>query len=285
MLLKRIVRGSLRRARKWLEPEGPPEFFNEGGYGRINHLFLELTTQTKDRCPHLVWGVLHAAHLATQLKLARISVIEFGVAGGNGLINLEQVASVVAQQLQITIDVYGFDTGAGLPPPQDYRDLPNLYRAGGYQMDVPALRRRLTSAQLVLGPVKDTIEPFVASAPAPIAFISFDLDYYSSTKQAFTLLEANPSILLPRVHCYFDDILAYTFSEFTGERLAIAEFNETHALRKISPIYDLRYFLPPAHQNSWWSTSMYLIHLFDHPQYGWDDGLAAGAAPLQENLA
>lgn len=284
MTLKRILRECLRRARRWLEPiEEPPVFFNKGGYGRINHLFLELTTQANDRYPHFMWGVLHAAHLAKQLGLARISVIEFGVAGGNGLVNLEQAASVVGQQLQIAIDIYGFDTGTGLPPPQDYRDLPNLYRSGGYQMDVSALRRRLTSARLILGPVEDTIVPFIASAPAPVAFISFDLDYYSATKQAFKLLEADQSTLLPRVHCYFDDILAYTFSEFTGERLAIAEFNETHVLRKISPIYDLHYFLPPSHRTSWWSTSMYLVHLFDHPQYGCDDGLAVGAALLQGN--
>ncbi len=283
MILKRILRGCLRRARRWLGPEEPREFFNEDGYGRLNRLFLELTTEKFDHYPHIMWGVLHAAHLARQLGLARISVIEFGVAGGNGLINLEQVASAAGRQLQISIDVYGFDTGAGLPPPQDYRDLPNLYRSGAYQMDVPALRKRLTSAQLVLGPVEDTVEPFMASAPSPVAFISFDLDYYSSTKQAFKLLEGDASILLPRVHCYFDDILAYTFSEFTGERLAIAEFNNAHSLRKISPIYGLNYYLPRLHKNSWWSASMYLVHLFDHPQYGSDDGLAVSAAPLQEN--
>ena len=283
MILKRILRGCLRRVRRWLEPEEPPEFFNIGGYGRINHLFLELTTQANDRCPHFMWGVLHAAHLAKQLGLTRISVIEFGVGGGNGLVNLEHVASVVGQQLQIAIDVYGFDTGVGLPLPQDYRDLPNLYRFGDYQMDVSALRQRLTTARLVLGPVEDTVGPFIASAPAPVAFISFDLDYYSSTKQAFKLLEADPITLLPRVHCYFDDILAYTFSEFTGERLAIAEFNEKHALRKISPVYDLHYFLPPSHRRSWWSTSMYMVHLFDHPKYGSYDGLAAGVASVQKD--
>lgn len=27
---------------------------------------------------------------------------------------------------------YGFDTGKGLPKPQDYRDLPNLYRESAF---------------------------------------------------------------------------------------------------------------------------------------------------------
>ena len=58
---------------------------------------------------------------------------------------------------------------------------------------------------------------------------------------AFKLFEADRSMLLPRVHCYFDDIIGLTYSEFNGERLAIAEFNNAHPMTKISPIFGLRH--------------------------------------------
>jgi hypothetical protein len=73
--------------------------------------------------PHYGYCVYHGALLAKRLKYDTISVIEFGVAGGNGLLNLEHHAEQVSSQLGIAIQVYGFDSGAGLPAPADYRDL------------------------------------------------------------------------------------------------------------------------------------------------------------------
>jgi hypothetical protein len=55
---------------------------------------------------------LQGAHLAKALGIKRVSVIEFGVAGGNGLVALDRIAEKVEQALGIDIDVYGFDTGA-----------------------------------------------------------------------------------------------------------------------------------------------------------------------------
>jgi len=48
---------------------------------------------------------------------------------------------------------YGFDSGSGLPPPRDYRDMPYYFRAGLYQMDRQALERNLKLAKLVIGDV------------------------------------------------------------------------------------------------------------------------------------
>ena len=64
-----------------------------------------------------------------------------------------------------------------------------------------------------------------------------------------------------------------TCSEFTGERLAIDEFNAKHELRKISPIFGLRYFLPRPYDHAVWPDQMYLAHIFDHERYGDFDGL------------
>jgi hypothetical protein len=59
--------------------------------------------------------VLQGVSLAKVLNLPRVSVFEFGVAGGSGLVSLERVAELVEQKTGVGIDVYGFDTGEGFP--------------------------------------------------------------------------------------------------------------------------------------------------------------------------
>ncbi len=164
--------------------------------------------------------MLQAAKLARKLGHQRISSIEFGVAGGNGLIAMEYHAEAVKAETGVEVAVYGFDTGKGMPPPQDYRDLPYLFQPGYFAMDVPKLRARLKFAKLVLGAVEDTLREFAEREnPPPIGFISFDLDYYSSTVTALKILEIDRRYLLPRVACYFDDMVGdvdWAYSEFTG---------------------------------------------------------------------
>jgi len=231
--------------------------------------------------PAYTWGVLHAAALGHALHHPRISVVEFGVAGGRGLLALEKIAALVERHIPIQIDVFGFDTGEGLPKPTDYRDHPNLYAAGGYKMDQAVLRDALSRAQLVLGDVATTLGPWLATKPAPVGFVSWDLDYYSSTMAAFALLEAEPASLLPRIVSYFDDIMGLTFGDHVGERAAIAVFNTAHQSRKISPVYGLRHFLPWPQSAALWPEMMYLAHVFDHPLYNEEDGLIpADHAPL-----
>lgn len=59
------------------------------------------------------WSVLHAASIAARTNRERISVLEFGVAGGNGLVAMERAAALAESELGVGIDVYGFDTGRG----------------------------------------------------------------------------------------------------------------------------------------------------------------------------
>ncbi len=149
-------------------------------------------------------------------------------------------------------------------------------------MDKENLQKRLRNAKLILGQVKDTLGGFMSSRPSPIGFISFDLDLYSSTMDAFGLLAGPQDIFLPRVHCSFDDIMGYSYNDFTGERLAIADFNRTHEMRKISNIYGLQYFVRMFTEA--WVEQMYMIHLFDHRLYGALDGMnKEGALPLAES--
>jgi hypothetical protein len=241
-------------------------------YPEINAFFVRIIRKTGVR-PDYLWGSLHGAYLAKTLGIAAVSLIEFGVAGGNGLVDLDQIALAIEAVLGVRVGVYGFDTGRGLPAPVDTRDCPNLFCGGDYPMDVERLRARLRSAELILGDVADTVAPFVARRPPPAAFISFDLDLYSSTTQALQLLEANAEVFLPRVHCYFDDITGYTYAEFNGERLAVREFNERNHLRKISPFYALNHYVPSRCAGDLWVEKMHLAHILDHPLYGQPDGL------------
>lgn len=215
------------------------------------------------------WGMLASARMAQALGLPAISVIEFGVAGGNGLVEMENLAREITQRSGVKIEVYGFDTGTGLPKPVDYRDLPQMWQEGFYGMDVDALKARLSSAQLLLGEVSQTVPEFIKSKPAPVGFIAFDMDLYSSTVAAFQLFEDALDLVLPRVVCYFDDIIGFSHSDFTGERLAISEFNQRHSMRKLSKIYGLQKFLK---RNDPWLDMLYLFHAFEHPLYAEPDG-------------
>ncbi len=275
-LLRRGLRKGYRTLRQWLQEPAPAPAPGQDrfAYGLINDLVVQIASKLgPSQRPHYTWGMAHAAYLAQHLGIERITAIELGVAGGNGLVALDRAADELERAFGVGIDVAGFDSGAGLPKPLDYRDLPNLWSPGDFPMDEAALRRRLRRGRLILGLVEDTIPAFLAERPAPIGFISFDLDLYSSTMAAMPLLAADAALLLPRVQCYFDDILGFTFADFNGERLAIAEFNDAHEQRKISPIYGARFYVPPRYSNAIWVEKLYLAHILDHPQYNDYDGL------------
>ena len=215
-----------------------------------------------------LWGVVEGASLAKALGYSHVSVIEFGVAGGRGLLALEEISIHVEKMVGIRIDVYGFDTGIGLPAPTDYRDVPYMWNEGFFPMDKGKLIPQLKRAQLKLGLIENTIQDFIASEFAPVAFISFDFDLYIGTRQALSLLEGDPNRVIPRISCYFDDIMGFGYNEFTGERLAINEFNTEHARRKVTLNHGLKWFVPWRNRDDRWVEMMYLAHIFDHPLYG-----------------
>ena len=97
------------------------------------------------------YGTYFAALQAKALGLDRISVYEFGVGWAGGLMELERISIIVEQETGVSIDVYGFDTGAGMPESLDYRDLPNVWKPGFFHLDVEGLEKKLTKAKLVLG--------------------------------------------------------------------------------------------------------------------------------------
>lgn len=231
--------------------------------------------------PYYGFCVYHAARLAALLGHRRISVIEFGVAGGNGLVNLEAHAEEIERETGIACDLYGFDTGSGLPPPTDLRDLPYIWKAGFYECDVDALRQRLKRAELILGDVAETVRDFAGRGAPAIGAAMVDLDLFSSTAAALKLF-LDPAVpCLPRILLYFDDVTGppiQAYNEFTGELLAIEEFNRASPHRKIAPLRVARRRRFPAE----WNDRIYVLHLFDHPDYATYVGPADDQRPLRD---
>lgn len=217
--------------------------------------------------PHYGHCIFEAAQLAVRLGYPKISVIEFGCGGGNGLLNAEMHISEIEKIFPVKIELYGFDTGVGLPCAEDYRDFAYYFKPGLYHMDPAILKSRLTRAKLILGDVKDTCKTFFTKYnPAPIGCVFHDLDFYSSTKEALRLFEGDASYFLPRIFLYFDDITGtntWLVSEFAGELLAIEEFNMKHSLKKIA----INRYMPLMYPDQWWAREIYVYHDFHHPKY------------------
>jgi hypothetical protein len=248
------------------EPGRPNHWFT------VNALLGRIQAEQPGLRANYTWPVLHAASVAARTGRGRISVLEFGVAGGNGLLALERAALAAERELGVEIGVFGFDTGRGLPAPRDHRDAPFLMKDGDFPMDQDLLRGRLKRAELVLGDVSETVPRFLASGAAEIGFVAFDLDYYSSTRDALTVLLGLPETLMPRVLCYFDDTHGYPWGQFNGARLAIDEYNAEHSSRKLAELHGLRHLLPRSEFEQRWPEAMYVAHAFDHPAYAEPEG-------------
>lgn len=184
---------------------------------------------------HYAFCIYYAAWEGSALGYERISVIEFGVAGGNGLVQCERFAQAIEKELGIGVEVYGFDNASGLPPLADYRDGGYRWAEGEYPMgEVERLKQRLSRASLVIGDIAEAAESFFRRYnPAPIGAMLIDVDLYHSTVPILNLLTKSHAFFLPRVIMYFDDIT--WDDEFIGESLAIAQFNEANSDLKISP--------------------------------------------------
>lgn len=218
--------------------------------------------------PQYAWGVFAAAELANRLGLPGISVLEFGVGAGHGLLGMESVAAEVTRYFDLPITVLGVLTEHGRPAPVDYRDLPHVWTAGERKIDSKEVRQRLTSAELILGDLASAVPQLMGRGDLhPIGFAAFDLGYYSLAMQALRIFEGQSRLRLPRVYTYFNNILlpeSACFNDYIGELCAIREFNEAHDDRKLCPIHLLRHMQP--HPASW-HDQIYVMHDFGHPLY------------------
>ena len=217
--------------------------------------------------PHYAYALITAAKEACSLGYKKISVIEFGCAGGSGLVDLEYISNEVSKILDIQFEIYGFDTGEGMPASTDYRDVLYQWSKGEYKMDLIKLQKMLHNTQLVIGDVKETVPKFFDEFnPAPIGVVLIDVDYYSAAKMCLQIFNHYSSLYIPRVFVYLDDTLGT--SEFTGELLAVNDYNHNNEKRKIS----IQSLVAESMSLSWmkWiylGKKFYHWHCFDHEKY------------------
>lgn len=208
----------------------------------------------------------HAAELAKKLGYREISVAEFGVAGGVTLMIVQRYAGEIEKSLGVRIKVYGFDTGGGLPALQGVEDLPYWFRPSQYVMDVDRLTKKLDTAELILGNVRETVlDAFTKTDRPPLGAIFNDLDLFSSSCDALRILDVGSKHLMPRLFLYLDDAVGGAtemYGPFNGELAANQNFNRTHDRIKIHLNQNL---LPYSHLL--WRYQIYYVHLFDHPRY------------------
>ncbi|MGI9484530.1 MAG: hypothetical protein ACR2RF_01350 [Geminicoccaceae bacterium] len=96
----------------------------------------------------------------------------------------------------------------------------------------------------------------------------FDLDFYSSALSSFRIFDLPPERILPRVFCYFDDVIhgdpIAGVNQFTGQCLAIDDYNQARNCKKLDQDRSL---LAPRKYRTQWHHQIFLHHDFSHPAY------------------
>jgi hypothetical protein len=261
----------LREPRIWrriyIERLGEPLLYN------LASLFVWLFGSVRQKIAYdlilrqpYAFCIQEAADLARRHNVPKVTLIEFGVASGAGLLNLCLIAEQVTKETGVEFDLVGFDSGDGMPPPRDYRDHPEKYFTGDYPLvDRAGLLAKLPSnAKIIFGDIKESLAIFSRQISAPVGVVCIDVDYYWSTKEALDVLLLDPQLYLPRVFMYFDDVQDIDDNEFCGELLAIREFNAdaAHPHRRLAPanfLTELRIF-----KRAIWHKQIYCAHVFDH---------------------
>ncbi len=171
--LKRKLWKSFLGEGSWVDHHG--DFRTRERYGRVMR-------------PNYAYGMLRAADIAKYFGKKRVTVIEFGVASGHGLLNMASIAPEIEKETGVELRIVGFDTGQGLPSVQGYKDHPEMWNPGDFAMeDRDTLMRKVGDrAEIVWGDIADTVGPFIDSVTqsAPLGYISIDVDIYTATKAA-----------------------------------------------------------------------------------------------------
>jgi hypothetical protein len=216
--------------------------------------------------PSYAYGLFRAADVARFLGKRRVTVCEFGVATGNGLLALINLAALISCETGVEFRIVGFDTGEGLPQICSYPDHPELWSAGDFPMvDRAALVKRVDGrAELLFGDIKDTVGGFIASLSpeVPLGFVSVDVDIYTASHASLRCFEGGPELYLPAISMYFDDVSSFFSNRWCGELRAIEEFNQVGEFRKIDR--DRTMINRAVNKSYIWHEHMYVCHVLDH---------------------
>jgi len=218
--------------------------------------------------PSYAAGLQIASRYAVLSGAKAFTAIEFGVAGGNGLLALSRYAKEVSRQTGLNIHVVGFDSGSGLPPTDDIRDAPWWWTQGDYPCDKDRLREQLPKeSELIVGNIKDTFPQWLRQSEAPpVGFVSVDVDQYTGASAICNALgKADVSRILPFISCYFDDIFHFAVPRWAGEFQAIQEFNESQSTRQFDR--DDWFSQNRPYGDRLWLKRMYTLSSQDHPLF------------------
>ena len=219
--------------------------------------------------PYLAYCMLNAAIQAKGLGIMKISAIEFGICSGDSLTYIEKYSKEIEKLTGVSFNTYGFDMMSGLPKTSiNYKNQLYFWPQGAFKTDLEKLRKNIKTSTLVIGDIKDTVKTFFDDYEPPvIGFISFDLDYYTSTLSAFEIFNFSQSNYLPRVECYMDDVSSFnelSASKGTGVLRAIEEFNEKENNKKI---YKKELVSQFRRFKESWNEKIYVFHDFNHDLY------------------
>lgn len=221
--------------------------------------------------PHLAYGMYVAAMQARALGMRAVTVIEFGVAGGQGLRCMERYAALIeriAEFRDFEFTIVGFDREGGLPKSQDPRDVVYWYEPGVFEVDVDAVRSTLRRARYLVGDIADTVPKLLEADLPRIGFVAFDVDFFSSTIDALQVFRMPPETRLPRVLCYLDDVFGISdltvMGESVGEEAAMRMWNEENPDKPINRVAGLRHKRPLPR---YWNDQIWCLHDLKHSQY------------------
>ena len=212
------------------------------------------------------YGLFRATEVAKFFGKSQVTVCEFGIAAGDGLLNMAALCNLISEETKIGFRIVGFDTGEGLPEIEGYKDHPEIWSAGDFTMPSrdELVKKMDGRAEIIFGDIKDTVKPFLndLNQNAPLGFIAVDVDTYSGAKSVLRCLTGPPELYNPAVSIYCDDISFFFANDWCGELAAVREFNAENAMRKIDRDRSLPGTRPVRSRG--WHQHMFICHILDH---------------------
>ncbi len=174
---------------------------------------------------HLTTAVA-TAMAAQQRRQRPLNYYEFGTGSGS---TLQRALGALRPYPQA--GVFLFDSFAGLPAALDERDRSPYWKPGDFAFSEDYIRRLIRRNRFDLGRVhfvrgffEQSLTPELREQlrAAPPAFVTIDVDYYSST---VTVLDFIKPLLASGTCVYFDDLGAFDCHPGFGQLRALLEFN------------------------------------------------------------
>jgi hypothetical protein len=161
---------------------------------------------------------------------------EFGTGSGN---TLQRALSVLKNYGDAEVCL--FDSFKGLPPPTGSHDAHVTWSAGDFAFSTDYIRgviRKngfpLDRVRFVEGFFEESLTPALAESlrSKPPAFVTLDLDYYSSTKAALDFLQP---LFVSGCNVFFDDLWSFDGHPEHGQLKALREFNAANKRGQLVP--------------------------------------------------